>query len=119
MADVADRTFLIVAGPDVSRCARGLNHLGWDGWGTHDPKLAHVLIDERAYDLALIEARYAEVVHLARAKDPGLPVILLIDSDDDARSGLARLGNERVDAVVRWQDPPEVVTETAQQIVRT
>ena len=70
MADVADHTFLIVAGPDVPRCARGLNHLGWEGWGTHDPKLAQVLIDERAYDLALIEARYAEVVHLARQRTP-------------------------------------------------
>jgi len=118
MADVADRTFLIVAGPDVLRCGRGLNHLGWEGWGTHDPKLAEVLVDERAYDLALIEARYAEVVHVARAKDPGLPVILLVDSDDDAQRGLARLGDVHVDAIVRWQDPPEVVTKTAQQIVR-
>jgi len=118
MPDVADHTFLIVAGPDVGRCARGLNHLGWEGWGTHDPTLAQVLIDERAYDLALIEARYAEVVPLAREKDPDLPVILLVDSDDDAQRGLARLGDVRVDAIVRWQDPPEVVTKTAQQIVR-
>src|ERR671930_235765 len=101
MAAGTDRTFLIVAGPDVRGCARGLNYLGWEGWATHDPKLAQVLIDERAYDLALIEARYAEVVHLARAKDRGLPVILLVDSDDVAERELARLGDVRVDAIVR------------------
>jgi len=73
-------------------CARGLNHLGWEGWGTDDLNVAEVLIDERAYDLALIEARYAEVVHLARAKGSSLPVILLVDSGEDAQRWFSQVG---------------------------